>query len=376
MRCTKCGNEMRVGSEEYCKDVNGNPMYKNFAYCDTCKIQIPLEYYYSNITNNQDKQTKKNTFLSLSNLMRNTAGVMLIIAGVIGIIACFFSMNIFTTIFILCFTICFFGSGVYFLSPKGKPKSNNHPNNTPYHLNAPLFNNASSNENSNNSIKTSTTPIRTYINENNVIRRLDDGKISDEEIPNLIQMGYENALKKQQSMDNPKFHRTEEEKELSFQFISKYGHDLETYINKFEVTYDNASKTNDLTEEITLLNESISALEKAKSFCYSKGKGGTIYFQDMYENLHNSKNQCFSYLDNIKSELSSAIYRKDVVIPNILDVIKKNDGIYQSNIYQFLPNINKTIIQHTLKSLDADSKILRIKKGNTYELHLKINNSI
>ena len=42
MRCTKCGNEMRVGSEEYCKDVNGNPMYKNFAYCDPCRIKSEL----------------------------------------------------------------------------------------------------------------------------------------------------------------------------------------------------------------------------------------------------------------------------------------------------------------------------------------------
>jgi len=91
----------------------------------------------------------------------------------------------------------------------------------------------------------------------------------------------------------------------------------------------------------------------------------------MYEYLHNSNNQCFSYLDNIKSSLDAAIYQKDVVIPNIMDVITQNDGIYQSKIYQFLPDINRTVVQHTLKDLEADDKISRIKKGNSYELHVK-----
>ena len=51
MRCTKCGREMRIGSEEYCKDANGNPMYKNFAYCGTCRIKSELQdmnYMHSN----------------------------------------------------------------------------------------------------------------------------------------------------------------------------------------------------------------------------------------------------------------------------------------------------------------------------------------
>ena len=54
-----------------------------------------------------------------------------------------------------------------------------------------------------------------------------------------------------------------------------------------------------------------------------------------------------------------------------MDVITQNDGIYQSKIYQFLPDINRTVVQHTLKDLEADDKISRIKKGNSYELHVK-----
>lgn len=43
MKCNKCGAELRVVSEEYCKDVQGRPMYKNFAYCDYCKTKVPVQ---------------------------------------------------------------------------------------------------------------------------------------------------------------------------------------------------------------------------------------------------------------------------------------------------------------------------------------------
>ena len=208
----------------------------------------------------------------------------------------------------------------------------------------------------------------TYVIKSNTIHRIDGKAISDKEIPNLIQIGYENAVKAE---ENSKFHRTEREEELSAQFMLKYSYELDAYINQFESLYEKAYQTKNLSDKIDLLNETVKSFERERKFCYSKGKGGTIFFQDMYEYLHNSNNQCFSYLDNIKSSLDAAIYQKDVVIPNIMDVITQNDGIYQSKIYQFLPDINRTVVQHTLKDLEADDKISRIKKGNSYELHVK-----
>ena len=112
MKCKKCGREMRLWSEEYCKDVHGNPMYKNFAYCDACKTKTPMEHYYVDVTKNQYRHTRKITFSSLLKILRRIAGTMLIIAGILGIILCFYSKDIFTIIFVLVFTICFLSSGV------------------------------------------------------------------------------------------------------------------------------------------------------------------------------------------------------------------------------------------------------------------------
>lgn len=126
---------------------------------------------------------------------------------------------------------------------------------------------------------------------------------------------------------------------------------------------------NNLTEKIFLLNESIKAFEKAKEFCYKKGKGGTIYFQDTWEYLHNSKKPCFSYLDNIKASLDKTIFKKNIVIPSIISTITDNDGILQKDIYKLLPDIDKQTIQQTIKELTAVGTISAIKKSNSYELH-------
>lgn len=43
MKCNKCGAELRIVSEEYCKDVMGRPMYREYAYCDYCKTKSPVQ---------------------------------------------------------------------------------------------------------------------------------------------------------------------------------------------------------------------------------------------------------------------------------------------------------------------------------------------
>lgn len=43
MKCTKCGQEMRFGQEQYATNVKGEPMYKDFAYCDNCRIKVEIQ---------------------------------------------------------------------------------------------------------------------------------------------------------------------------------------------------------------------------------------------------------------------------------------------------------------------------------------------
>lgn len=210
----------------------------------------------------------------------------------------------------------------------------------------------------------------TYIETKSTIKRVDNNAISDEEIPYLMQIGFEKALSAEKTSKNPKFHRTEKEEELSFQFFTKYAHIADSLSDDFTSLYREAYKINDLSERIYLLEEAIAAFEKAKKYCYSKGKGGTIYFQDTWEHMHNSQNEDYSYLDIINNGLTEAIFERDTIIPSVIDTISTNDGILQKDLYKELPSIKKSDIQRIIRKLENENILQRIKKSNSYELHL------
>lgn len=209
-----------------------------------------------------------------------------------------------------------------------------------------------------------------YIETENVIYRADEELISHEEVPYLIQASYEKTISEEQSNKNPKFHRTEREENLSFNFMMKYGAQVDALTGNFESAYRNSFNTSDIDEKISLLNEAKKAFEKAKRFCYSKGKGGTIYFQDMWEYMHNSQNECFSYLDNIDDSLEECIFQRDVAIPKIIDIITHTPGILQKDMYKLLPDVDRSTVQRTIKYLESKNKISREKKKSSYELRI------
>lgn len=209
-----------------------------------------------------------------------------------------------------------------------------------------------------------------YVESNGSIARADGGEITDADIPYLMQYGLEKKIHDEAHSNNPKYHRTDREDELSFNFMMKYEASLAPLVDQFENLRRAAFNTNDLSCRIELLARSLLAFEKARKFAYSKGKGGTIYFQDMCECLDNSSNHCYSYADLIQSELSSAMQERDVVIPGILRVINQNDGILQKNIYAELPSISKSNIQRIIRNLESEGKLTRVKKSGSYELHV------
>lgn len=209
-----------------------------------------------------------------------------------------------------------------------------------------------------------------YIESNNVIYRTDGKAIQDDEIPYLIQLGYEKALNYQKASINPKFHRTEREEELSFQFEMKHGNEIQKRTDSFEELNRLAYKESDLNKKIDLLQKTIVAYEKAKVWFY-RTKGGTIYFQDYYEYMHNSQNEYFSYIDSVKVYLKDCIKERDYIIPKIIDVITSQNGILQKDIYQHIPDISKSDIQRIIKKLETDNRISRNKQGNSYFLTLR-----
>ncbi len=211
-----------------------------------------------------------------------------------------------------------------------------------------------------------------YIETKNGIKRVDGKPFSDEEIPFLMQRDYEKALEKYAVLKtvNPKFSRTDRESDLAYNFEMKHGAMINRETKKFMDLYREADFVCDLDERLEILYRCKDTFLTVRDLFYSKGKGATIYFQDWYEYMHNSQKDCFSYLDMIDDAIKETKWRKDVVIPDILATIRQNDGILQKDIYSRLPHIEKSEIQAFLKTSDD---VLRVKKGSTYELHLKNN---
>lgn len=135
-------------------------------------------------------------------------------------------------------------------------------------------------------------------------------EIKDEDVTELIQQGLKKAMEYEQNSTNPKFHRTPHEEELEFQFSQRWEEKLEPLIDKFETAYYNAYKINDLDLKIEELEKALSAFQAAKQFCYNKSKGGMLYFQDMWENMHNSQNERYSYEDLINDAIEEAEQNK------------------------------------------------------------------
>lgn len=203
----------------------------------------------------------------------------------------------------------------------------------------------------------------------NIIARTDGKEISDEEIPYLIQLGYERALQAEENSSNPKFHRTMQEKELCFQFMMNHGREIHKHTFSFQEARRMAHDEKDLNIKIELLQKVIEIFELERNWFY-RTKGGMLFFQDYYEHLHNSRNEDFSYIDSVKDYLEYCIHKRDYVIPEIMRLITSQDGIFQKDIYKYLPDEPRADIQNTIRELADDKRINRTKRGNSYFLTL------
>lgn len=214
----------------------------------------------------------------------------------------------------------------------------------------------------------------TYIQDKNVLYRADGKSITDEEIPYLIQSGYKSALEYERTSNNPKFHRSEYEEELSYNFFDKYNSKISTLEKMLLDQISKIYSYNDVNDQINQCYLAIEVFNRLRKFCCSKGKGGTIYFEDTWEHCHNSKNPDFSYISSIEDLLNNLIYTRDIIIPQILDIVKNNNGILQKNIYASFKQEDKSLIQKTIRKLSEQDILRRIKKGSTYQLF--INNNV
>ena len=180
---------------------------------------------------------------------------------------------------------------------------------------------------------------------------------------------------------NPKFHRTESEKELDFNFFFKYKDEIEKYEN---LIY--AFMESDFIEDTV---KSILAFDDFKKFCFSKGKGGKIYFEDTWLNCHNSHNSCFSYRDGIidnlynlceycmelpTTNLFDYLYFESLKVDDLKNLLRENNlklsGKKSELIDRLIENkINPIIDSETKNDLDLKEEIIR--KNLNYINHNK-----
>lgn len=123
---------------------------------------------------------------------------------------------------------------------------------------------------------------------------------------------YEEYERKRKNSSNPKWHRTSKEKDESF----KFSFDNRSKISKYETDIYNDGRPYDNTlsidERIEACGSSIRAFYILKDFCYQTN-GGKIYFQDMWEYCHNSREECFSFVDHLTAQLEKLKNKKRIL---------------------------------------------------------------
>lgn len=195
----------------------------------------------------------------------------------------------------------------------------------------------------------------------NYITRLERGEILEgKEWQDYNDLALDEVNKEKQKSNNPKFHRTKREEEL----MSDFYRNNRNFIDDFELKLysEKTDNSDDLKRRIEYFDE-------FKEMCYSHSEGGKLYFQDMWEHCHNSKNECFSWRDNLLKSYNIQKQRERLyqAIPH---AIMDNENLLQKDIYKLLPEFDKGIIQSVIRELEKNNIILREKSKGSYILSL------
>ncbi len=166
----------------------------------------------------------------------------------------------------------------------------------------------------------------------------------------------------------------------SLNFLEENSSKINLLENKIYKAID-VSKTNDIDEKIKLSKISIEAFYELKEFCYSHSEYGKTYFNNNWLNCHNSKKQSFSYISSVEEHLNFLIQNYDsykasnktkkITNDDLLNFIKDNPNIIQTDIYDTFNFVSKDSIRTRLYKLESNNKITRQKNGRTYLINIK-----
>lgn len=166
---------------------------------------------------------------------------------------------------------------------------------------------------------------------------------------------------------------TDREEDLAFNFSMKYAGELKKLEDSFyEIHLKKDSKEESIDEMIDKRKLALERLDLLKEFCNNRGKGGKLYFFSMWEQLHNSKNPCFSQEEQILEQIHELEIKKDVFqnVQKYLYSFKRGEEIKQTELYKIFPTFNKKYIRDVIDELDRNEVIKKEKKGNSYIIEI------
>lgn len=167
-----------------------------------------------------------------------------------------------------------------------------------------------------------------------------------------------------------------------YETIKKLIHPKET---KMVQLAKSIGKGMDTDTQIAVLSELIKEFYEIKTCCESLGKPYKDYFSETWEHCHNSSGDVFCYITRYEEQLArlrqnyEALKERDDVYmrnvkdlkPRVLECIRKNPGILQSELYKQFDETLKVDIQEILYFASKDGTVVRQKSGRTYSLSLK-----
>lgn len=191
------------------------------------------------------------------------------------------------------------------------------------------------------------------------------------ELTEQQQRDLEKVKEMQEASPNPKYHRTPQEEDLSFDFEEKWGSQIHFLEAEMQEKYSAAAQAQDYDTAIDLAKEALTLYQTLKTFCYQKGKGGEIYFQDIWEYMYESGTKILSYKDTIDSRIAYWEEMRTLKEETLSLIASKRGELLQKDIYSLLPSHSKSNIQKIIRELESDGLIHREKKGSTYLLIAK-----
>lgn len=207
------------------------------------------------------------------------------------------------------------------------------------------------------------TPIDKDTKYQEYLKRIKSGeRLGGSDWESFSEISADKVIAERKNSKNPKFHRSDHDKKLRNEFSKKNYSIIQDYENRIYIS-DKA--------DYNKLKSNLAAYDEFEKFCYANGEGGKIYFQDMWEFCHNSKNDCFSFKETILKYMQNYLDANRAVI-DIIEILKINETYLQKDLKNKINYCTPQKIGAIIKEMVNNNIVTREKYKNTYLLKLNI----